>query len=103
MSFCPLYLTKTNTHNRRGASSVVEIAFPGIKTRFEKAAKWHWETHGIKPHFGLFWNLCINAAFPRPDGVVPSVSTVPHADSKNGISVCVLFIYVLPGSKFFLH
>jgi hypothetical protein len=85
----------------QGASSIIEIAFPGIKTRFDFAAKWHEDHHDIQPHFGQFWNLCVNAAFPDNSDQLPSVSTIPHIDSKNGISVCVVFVYVLPGCEWF--
>ncbi|KAJ7659874.1 hypothetical protein B0H17DRAFT_1145252 [Mycena rosella] len=44
-------------------SDVVEIVVPGIAHQFKQDAKWHEECYGIKPLFGLFWNLCFNAWF----------------------------------------
>jgi hypothetical protein len=86
---------------RQGASHLVEVAFPGVKKRFDRAASWHFETHGIRPDFGLFYNLCVNAAFPTADKMTPSIKCLPHVDSRNGISVCVLFVYLLPGCRSF--
>jgi hypothetical protein len=51
----------------------------------------------------LFYNLCINVAFPTADKTTPSIKCLPHADSRNGISVCVLFIYLLPGCRLFFY
>jgi hypothetical protein len=83
----------------QGATRVVQISFPGVRERFLRAAAWHLERHSITPEFGLFWNLCINAAFPEPSGSKPSIRCLPHVDSRNGISVCVLFIYLLPNCE----
>ncbi|KAJ7888766.1 hypothetical protein B0H13DRAFT_1888293 [Mycena leptocephala] len=48
--------------------------------------------HGIKPPFAnYFWNLCLNAMFEGQR----SVSTPPHADSKNQVLVCLMLVYVL--------
>jgi hypothetical protein len=80
------------------ATSLISLFFPGVKERFDKSAEWHREQYGIKPLYGLFWNLCINASFPRKqDGKRPRVHAIPHADWKNGIAICLLLIYVLPG------
>jgi len=87
---------------RGAASAIVAYSFPGVKKRFDSAAQWHKSTHGIEPDYGLFWNLCVNAAFSEPaekGGKIPSVSCIPHTDSRNGISVCVLFIYLLAGCE----
>jgi hypothetical protein len=70
---------------------MVTIMFPGVAARFLADARWHEERYGIKPLFGLFWNMCINAWFPGQKGI----HCDPHADKKNQIGVCVLFIYVL--------
>jgi hypothetical protein len=69
--------------------------FPGVRDRFLRSAKWHKERYGIVPLFGLYWNLCINGIFPG----TKRIHCAPHADSKNGISVCVLMIYVRRPSK----
>jgi len=50
-----------------GAAAVIEYSFPGIKSRFDKAAKYHLDKHKIQPLFGQFRNLCVNMAFPNPD------------------------------------
>jgi hypothetical protein len=49
-----------------GAVAVIEYSFP-IKSRFDKAAKYHLDKHKIQPLSGQFWNLCVNMAFPNPD------------------------------------
>ncbi|KAJ7020949.1 hypothetical protein C8F04DRAFT_1274271 [Mycena alexandri] len=73
--------------------------FPGVAARFLADARWHEERYGIKPLFGLFWNMCINAWFPGQKGI----HCDPHADKKNQIGVCVLFIYVLKTGLNFNH
>lgn len=75
------------------------IMFPGVAERYQQCAEWHNKMHSVSPHYGLFWNLCINACFPGQ----PRIHTIPHADSKNIIGVCALFIYLLPGDLSFLH
>ncbi|TFY82050.1 hypothetical protein EWM64_g1963 [Hericium alpestre] len=77
-------------------SQIVGMAFPKIKERFEKCAQWHKNQYGIEPQFGLFYNLCINGIFPGQH----RIHTLPHADSKNPISVCALMAYVSPTSNF---
>ncbi len=69
--------------------------YPGVVARFQKSAAWHKERYGIKPHFGYFWNMCINGIFPGMD----RVHCLPHADAKNPIGICVLYVYCLPGCK----
>ena len=78
---------------RNRASSLVKIMFPGVAERVEKSAAWHERTYGIKPLFGVFWNLCINALFPGQK----RVHCLPHTDSKNIVGVCLLAIYLAPG------
>lgn len=63
----------------------MRLIFPGITKQFDEDVRWH----NIKPLFGYFWNLCINARF---DGQA-SISTGPHSDSKNTINVCLMLIY----------
>ncbi|KAJ7638083.1 hypothetical protein B0H17DRAFT_1149285 [Mycena rosella] len=72
-------------------SDVVEIVFPGIAHQFKQDAKWHEECYGIKPFFGLFWNLCFNAWFHDQR----SIHCGPHADKKNQVGICLLLIYIL--------
>jgi len=80
--------------------SIIATMFPKIKVHFIHSAEWHKNKYGIQSHFGLYWNLCINAAFPQPVNAVGpqsgshSVHCIPHTDHKNGISVCILLIYV---------
>lgn len=78
-------------------SSVVCIAFPGVKDRFEKSKAWHKKEYDIDPMFGVFWNFCLNGLFFDQ----PRVHCRPHADSKNPISVCALMTYILKGCKCF--
>ncbi|KAF7311536.1 DEAD-domain-containing protein [Mycena kentingensis (nom. inval.)] len=77
-------------------TAVVEHVFPGIAKRFRKESKWHKKNYGIEPHFGLFWNFCLNAWFPGQK----FISCGPHADSKNTATICALFVYVLKGFEF---
>jgi hypothetical protein len=80
-------------------SGVVSGVFPGVKARFERSAKWHKETYGIQPEWGLFWNFCINVPFPK-SRCNRRVHTGPHADIKNAVAVCAVFTYVLEGAEF---
>ncbi|KAJ7681577.1 hypothetical protein B0H17DRAFT_1205705 [Mycena rosella] len=80
-------------------SDVVEIVFPGIAHQFKQDAKWHEECYGIKPLFGLFWNLCFNAWFHDQR----SIHCGPHADKKNQVGICLLLIYILKCGKNFNH
>ncbi|KAJ7220740.1 hypothetical protein GGX14DRAFT_431909 [Mycena pura] len=80
-------------------SDIVTTVFPGVATRFLADAEWHWRRYGIKPMFGLFWNLCLNAWFPGQR----RIHCRPHADKKNQIGVCVLLIYVLKTALQFDH
>ncbi|KAF9471692.1 hypothetical protein BDN70DRAFT_819685 [Pholiota conissans] len=77
-------------------SSVVKLMFPGVAERFLRSAEWHEAQHGIKPLFGLFWNLCYNGMFAGQTRIHCS----PHADSKNIVGVCVLVIYQIPNKRF---
>ncbi|KAJ7187681.1 hypothetical protein B0H12DRAFT_1246623 [Mycena haematopus] len=72
-------------------TDIVTTVFPGVAARFKTDADWHFEHYGIRPLFGLFWNLCLNAWFPGQR----RIQCAPHADFKNQIGVCVLLIYVL--------
>jgi hypothetical protein len=44
-------------------SKQVELIFPGVAEQFRKDAEAHYERHGIKPMFGLFWNFYLNNYF----------------------------------------
>ena len=67
--------------------------FPGVAERVEASAAWHEKNHCIKPLFGVFWNLCINALFPGQT----RVHCLPHSDFKNIVGVCLLAVYLAPG------
>jgi hypothetical protein len=41
---------------------MVHQIFPGFAKRFLASSDWHQEQYGIRPLFGLFWNLCINSS-----------------------------------------
>ncbi len=69
--------------------------FPGVAERVKASAAWHEINHGIKPLFGVFWNLCINALFPGQS----RVHCLPHTDFKNIVGVCLLAIYQVPGKR----
>ena len=68
--------------------------FPGVAERFDKSARWYKE-RGVEPLFGVYWNLCINAAFPKQ----ARVHCGPHADQKNIVGICTLLVYELPGGE----
>ncbi|KAA1467110.1 hypothetical protein DENSPDRAFT_847331 [Dentipellis sp. KUC8613] len=80
----------------RHTTSLIKMVFPGVQERFERCAAWHQEAYGIKPLFGSFFNLCVNGIFPGSS----RVHCLPHADSKNPVSICALMAYVLPNAKF---
>ncbi|KAJ7259112.1 hypothetical protein B0H12DRAFT_1232098 [Mycena haematopus] len=80
-------------------TDIVTLVFPGVAARFLSDADWHEKRYGIKPMFGLFWNLCLNAWFPGQR----RIHCRPHADKKNQIGVCVLLIYVLKTHRAFDH
>ncbi|KAJ7705905.1 hypothetical protein B0H16DRAFT_1266654, partial [Mycena metata] len=80
-------------------TSLATIMFPGVAARFLEDAKWHEARYGIKPLFGLFWNLCINAWFEGQN----RIDCGPHADKENQIGICVLFIYILRTGRYFNH
>jgi hypothetical protein len=85
------------------ASAIVKHSFPGIKKRFDKAALYHQSHHKIQPLFEQFWNLCVNIGFPNPENPdkIPSVHCLPHVDSRNAISVCIVFVYLLDGCMYY--
>ncbi|KAJ2911712.1 hypothetical protein MD484_g8699, partial [Candolleomyces efflorescens] len=70
--------------------------FPSIALRYQRCADWHHSKYGVRPLFGLFWNFCINGIFPDQT----RVHTDPHADPKNVVGVCIIFVYVKPGFGF---
>ena len=73
---------------------VVRQVFPGVAERFDKCSQWHKE-RGVEPLFGVYWNLCINAAFPNQ----VRIHCGPHADRKNIVGICTLLVYELPGCE----
>ena len=79
--------------SRNRASSLVRIMFPGVAERVETSAAWHETNNGIKPLFGVFWNLCVNAMFPGQK----RVHCFPHIDFKNIVGICLIAIYQTPG------
>ncbi|KAJ7086993.1 hypothetical protein C8R44DRAFT_752403 [Mycena epipterygia] len=69
-------------------ANVMRLIFPGITEQMDCDSDWHC----IKPPFAdYFWNLCLNALFEGQR----SISTPPHADSKDQVLVCVMLVYVL--------
>lgn len=73
----------------------MDLYYPGVVARFLLSAAWHKEHNGIEPHFGYFWNMCINGIFKG----VERVHCLPHADAKNPVAICALYIYCMPGCK----
>lgn len=91
VSFCVLWSLLLFCSNF--VTSIVQQKFPGFAKRFLASADWHFERYGIRPLFGLFWNVCINAPFPGQK----RVHCLPHADYKNIVGVCVVGVYIIPG------
>ncbi|KAJ7671371.1 hypothetical protein DFH06DRAFT_114659 [Mycena polygramma] len=84
-------------HIIKWVTSVIRTVWPGLAARVEEEAEWHFQKHGIRPLFGLFWNLCWNAAFPGQE----RIHTPPHADCKNQVGICAILVYILKcGLKF---
>lgn len=83
---------------------MVEKKFPGLVARLDQCETHMRDTYGIKPHFGRYWNFCINAprsfqpaSFDKPEKLLTGPKTVvcdPHLDRMNlALMICVLFIY----------
>jgi hypothetical protein len=53
------------------------------------------QEQGIVLLFGVYWNLCINAAF---SGQL-NIHCTPHIDRKNIVGICTLLVYELPGGR----
>lgn len=69
----------------------LEDSFPQIVARYKKCHQTIWEEYGIIPLYGLFYNFCLNGAWP---GKVDRVYCEPHVDWKNiAIGVCLVFVY----------
>ncbi|THH26444.1 hypothetical protein EUX98_g7744 [Antrodiella citrinella] len=84
------------------ASSVVKLHHPDLAARIEHVNKRIEDRYGMKPEFGLFWNFCVNAPYPKAG--VREVVCLPHLDSKNAaIMLCVVLVYYVgpspPGNK----
>ena len=57
--------------------------------------------YGIKPLFGVFWNFCVNAPYPKAG--VKEVICRPHIDAMNvAIGVCVVLVYYVGRGRLFL-
>lgn len=82
-----------HTHSSESVTSMVTAFFPGVAKRFQESADWHRAKYGIEPHFGLFWNLCVNGIFVGQK----RVHTKPHIDFKNVVGVCAAFVYEITG------
>jgi hypothetical protein len=95
MHRCTGFYFFTDSPCRRWVERVVREMFPGVAERFEHSAQWHREQFGIEPLFGAYWNLCINAAFPKQR----RIHCIPHVDRKNIVGVCALFVYECPGGR----
>ena len=84
----------SDASHSRWVERVVREVFPGVARRFDESAKWFRE-QGIEPLFGVYWNLCINATFPKQ----PRIHCDPHVDRKNIVGICALLVYVLPSCR----
>ena len=84
------------------ASDQFRLNFPQLAARFDNVSKINEETYGIKPLFGYWYNLCVNA--PRfswhneKGGDTQDVICAPHIDAENwAVYLCCIFIYSLEG------
>jgi hypothetical protein len=69
----------------------MHTVFLGVAGHFDKLAEYYHE-NGIELLIGVYWNLCMNAAFPEQ----PCVHCGPHVDQKNIVGICILLVYELP-------
>ncbi|KAF5322157.1 hypothetical protein D9619_002095 [Psilocybe cf. subviscida] len=83
-------------HATAYVSRTVKIIFPGVAERMARSAKWQGNRWGIKPMFGVFYNLCINGIFPHQK----RIHCEPHLDFKNIVGVCALLVYQDPRTPF---
>lgn len=80
-------------------TACVWIYFPAVAQRYQRSIDWHKENNNIQPHFGLFWNFCINSTLGTN---LTRVHCKPHADRKNiAGGVCALFVYSIGPSSCF--
>lgn len=69
----------------------LEDSFPLIVARYKECHRIIWDNYKIKPMYGLFYNFCLNGAWP---GKADRVYCEPHVDWKNiAIGVCLVFVY----------
>lgn len=69
----------------------LEDSFPEIVARYKQCHKAIESQHGVAPMYGLFYNFCLNGAWP---GKTDRVYCEPHVDWKNiAIGVCLIFVY----------
>lgn len=81
-------------------NNCLKIYAPGCAKRFQRCADFHSKKYGIRPPFGLYWNLCINAPF---HGQRKRVHLKWHADRKNiAGGHCGVFVTCGKSSSFFL-
>lgn len=81
-------------------TSLLITYFPGVAKWYHNCAEAMQKHYGIRPLFGLFWNLCVNAPWPVTNK--PGVICGPHADRKNVPAICALFTYASRWSIFYL-
>ncbi len=74
--------------------------YPGVVARFQKSAAWHKDRYGIEPHFGYFWNMCINGIFPG----MGSCSLPPSCRFQKTLLASVFFTSIAyPGVSLLLY
>jgi hypothetical protein len=83
---------------RKLVERLIRTVFPGVARRFDISAEYYREI-GIEPLFGVYWNLCVNAAFPMQ----PRIHCGPHVDQKNIVGICTLLVYELPILEYQTH
>lgn len=69
----------------------LHTCFPEIVARYKRCHEYIKTRYGINPMYGLFYNFCLNGAWP---GKTDRVYCEPHVDWKNiAIGVCLVFVY----------
>lgn len=84
---------------RNFVCSVIAQHFPELTAHIVETNARLKSRFGVDPPFGLFWNFCVNAPYPKAG--VREVICEPHVDAMNGaILLCaVLVYYVGPGES----
>ena len=84
------------------ASDQFQSNFPELAARFKSVSQVNEKVYKIKPLFGYWYNLCINAPrfcwHGKTEADTSDVLCAPHIDAENwAVYLCCIFIYSLKG------